>query len=108
MILISSSKFCLFWKAKTGVKIGADHFKVQAIFPYQFECSEEISQNKSLIVESISESYELNELERVQESGRKTIRRYSLRWCLFFWLFTESNLVLEFTLFVFVFFHDLL
>ena len=28
-------------------------------------------------------------------------------WCLFFWLFTESNLVLEFRLFVFLLFHDL-
>ena len=30
------------------------------------------------------------------------------RWCLFFWLFAESNLVLEFRLFVFQLFHDLL
>ena len=30
-----------------------------------------------------------------------------VRWCLFFWLFAESNLVLEFKLFVFLLFHDL-
>ena len=30
------------------------------------------------------------------------------RWCLFFLLFTENHLVLEFRLFVFLLFHDLL
>ena len=30
------------------------------------------------------------------------------RWCLFLWLFAESNLILEFRLFVFLLFHDLL
>ena len=30
------------------------------------------------------------------------------RWCLFFWLFAENNLFLEFRLFVFLLFHDLL
>ena len=34
--------------------------------------------------------------------------RKSLRWCLFFWLFAENHLVLEFRLFVFLLFHDLL
>ena len=33
---------------------------------------------------------------------------HTLRWCLFFWLFAESNLVLEFRLFVFLLFHNLL
>ena len=28
----------------------------------------------------------------------------SLWWCLFFWLFAENNLILEFRLFVFLFF----
>ena len=31
-----------------------------------------------------------------------------LRWCLFFLFFVESNLFLEFRLFVFLFFHNLL
>ena len=31
-----------------------------------------------------------------------------LRWCLFFWVFAESNLFLEFRLFVFLFFYNLL
>ena len=34
--------------------------------------------------------------------------KHNLRWCLFFWLFAESNLFSEFRLFVFLFFHDLL
>ena len=33
---------------------------------------------------------------------------HTLKWCLFFWLFAESNLVLEFRLFVFLFFYNLL
>ena len=32
----------------------------------------------------------------------------SLRWCLFFWFFAKNHLVLEFRLFVFLLFHDLL
>ena len=41
--------------------------------------------------------------------GMKRIRCFGRRltWCLFFWLFAESNLVLEFRLFVFLLFHDL-
>ena len=36
------------------------------------------------------------------------IEKPTLRWCLFFWLFAENHLVLEFRLFVFLLFHDLL
>ena len=48
--------------------------------------------------------------ERVSEhDGMKfSLMDSRLRWCLFFWLFAESNLVLEFRLFVFLLFHDLL
>ena len=36
------------------------------------------------------------------------ITTFKTKWCLFFWLFPENNLVLEFRLFVFLLFHDLL
>ena len=41
-------------------------------------------------------------------TGTHLRRLLKLRWCLFFWLFAKSNLVLEFKLFVFLLFHDLL
>ena len=38
----------------------------------------------------------------------KKVINLTVRWCLFLWFFAESNLFLEFKLFVFLFFHVLL
>ena len=66
----------------------------------------------SLFVIPRKVSLRLEKLQRdflwVGVGGRRAPKKASFRWCLFFWLFAESNLVLEFRLFVFLLFHDLL
>ena len=57
---------------------------------------------------TLSNCWEKGKKREVFDVLKKITQRANLRWCLFFWLFTENHLVLEFRLFVFLLFHDLL